>query len=149
MLRFGWLPIEGVEITNWAARLPQNTFGWRWLLVEEFWTPPSPDTQSEIWQSSWCKMEKSYDFYPTKKEQKFSKNGQNFCKRRRKYIKIREHFEWNLFSFVCSFLWILFNENFVGNPISPIWLVLWWISIFDTIYHLYWGHKGNKNQQSS
>ena len=88
MLRFGWLPIEGVEITNWAARLPQNTFGWRWLLVEEFWTPPSPDTQSEIWQSSWCKMEKSYDFYPTKKEQKFSKNGQNFCKSTSKFANI-------------------------------------------------------------
>ena len=37
---FGWLPIEVVEINNWGARLSQNTFGWRWLLVEAFWTPP-------------------------------------------------------------------------------------------------------------
>ena len=26
-------------ITNWGARLPQNRFGWRWLLFEELWTP--------------------------------------------------------------------------------------------------------------
>ena len=26
-------------ITNWVARLPQNRFGWRWLLFEELWTP--------------------------------------------------------------------------------------------------------------
>ena len=25
--------------TNWGARLPQNRFGWRWLLFEELWTP--------------------------------------------------------------------------------------------------------------
>ena len=37
---FGWLPIEVVEINNWGARLPQNTFGWRGLLFEAFWTPP-------------------------------------------------------------------------------------------------------------
>ena len=35
----GWLLFEGVEITNWGARLPQNRFGWRWLLFEELWTP--------------------------------------------------------------------------------------------------------------
>ena len=29
-----------MEITNWGACLPQNTFGWQWLLVEELWTPP-------------------------------------------------------------------------------------------------------------
>ena len=28
-----------VEITNWGARLPQNRFGWQWLLFEELWTP--------------------------------------------------------------------------------------------------------------
>ena len=33
-LRWWRLPIE-------ETSLPQNTFGWRWLLVEEFWTPPS------------------------------------------------------------------------------------------------------------
>ena len=36
------LPNEVVEITNWAAPMQQNTFGWRWLHVEDFWTPPSP-----------------------------------------------------------------------------------------------------------
>ena len=36
------LPNEVVEITNWGAPMPQNTFGWRWLHVEDFWTPPSP-----------------------------------------------------------------------------------------------------------
>ena len=35
----GWLLFEVVEITNWGARLPQNRFGWRWLLFEELWTP--------------------------------------------------------------------------------------------------------------
>ena len=38
---FVWLPIEVVEITNWGARIPQNTFGWRWLPIEDFCTPPS------------------------------------------------------------------------------------------------------------
>ena len=33
------LLFEVVEITNWGARLPQNRFGWRWLLFEELWTP--------------------------------------------------------------------------------------------------------------
>ena len=28
-----------MEITNWGARLPQNRFGWRWLLFEKLWTP--------------------------------------------------------------------------------------------------------------
>ena len=35
----GWLLFEVVEITNWGARLPQNRFGWRWLLLEKLWTP--------------------------------------------------------------------------------------------------------------
>ena len=35
----GWLLFEVVEITNWGARMPQNRFGWRWLLFEELWTP--------------------------------------------------------------------------------------------------------------
>ena len=39
MLFLGWLLSEVVEITNWGARLPQNRFGWRWLLFEELWTP--------------------------------------------------------------------------------------------------------------
>ena len=29
-----------VEITNWGACMPQNTFGWRRLPVEDFCTPP-------------------------------------------------------------------------------------------------------------
>ena len=36
-----WLQIEVGEITNWGARMPQNTFGWRWLLIEDFCPPPS------------------------------------------------------------------------------------------------------------
>ena len=32
-----------VEITNWGVRMPQNTFGWRWLLIEDFCTPHSHD----------------------------------------------------------------------------------------------------------
>ena len=31
-----------VGIANWGARMPQNTFGWRWLPVEHFCTPPLP-----------------------------------------------------------------------------------------------------------
>ena len=31
-------------ITNWGARMPQNTFGWRWLPIEDLWTSP-PLTQ--------------------------------------------------------------------------------------------------------
>ena len=36
-----WLQIEVVEITNLGARIPQNMFGWRWLLIIDFCTPPS------------------------------------------------------------------------------------------------------------
>ena len=38
----GWLLFEVVEITNSGAHLPQNRFGWRWLLFEEIWTPSLP-----------------------------------------------------------------------------------------------------------
>ena len=41
MLRFFvCLAIEMVEITNWGAGMPQNPFGWRWLLIEDFCIPP-------------------------------------------------------------------------------------------------------------
>ena len=31
---------EVVEFTNWGARMPQNMFGWQWLLIKDFCTPP-------------------------------------------------------------------------------------------------------------
>ena len=34
---FGLILFEVVEITNWGVRLPQNRFGWWWLLFEELW----------------------------------------------------------------------------------------------------------------
>ena len=35
---------EVVEIINWGARMPQNTFGWLWFPIEDFCTPPSSRT---------------------------------------------------------------------------------------------------------
>ena len=34
-----------IRITNWGARMPKNTFWWRWLSIEDFCTPP-PHTRN-------------------------------------------------------------------------------------------------------
>ena len=62
------LPNEVVEITNWGAPMPQNTFGWRWLHVEDFWTPPSPWRQlREYLPLAGARCENSYPWHQMRK----------------------------------------------------------------------------------